>query len=242
MAAAVAGALLAGCGPGADQEPAGSLDQRVAAFVAPTYVHGVPYDEARSLGAAAIPVLIQQLDAPAMAPNRSNILTTLGMIGSDAAADRLRLFLETGSGALPSEEAVLRFDALTAMGYAANVAAGSTTLAYLIGGLELPAWSARVKWTLAFGADPSVRLRQRSVAALGLSGKPEALTALQNLQKASGRAGGGGAGPRGGGRGRGGGGGPDLTPSEQAQLDGAIRSNQFVAANGLSAYYRTFRR
>jgi hypothetical protein len=233
--------LVAGCGSSGGPRPPASPDQAVADFVKPTYPHGVPYDEARQLGAQSVSMLKRLLDDQSMVEDRGNILTVIGMLGSDAAESTLIDYVQAGSGPLKAEEVSLRLDALTALGYAANVATSATTLEYLIGGLDTANWPKRVAWRLASGGDPSARLRQRSMAALGLSGKPEALTALQTLRAQAagpvGRRGGGG-----GGGGRGGAQPPILTPSEQALLDNAIETNQFVSANGLSVYYRRFRR
>lgn len=227
VATIAAGLLATGCGSGGGPRPAPSADQAVRDFVVPTYAHGVPYDDARALGPQAVKILLQLLDEPGMVMNRSNIVVSLGMLGSDPAEQRLIGFIAAGSGPLTADDVSLRLDALTALGYAANVASTATTLDYLIGGLVPDEWASRVKWQLPTKGSPAARLRQQTVAALGLSGKQAALRALQNLEASGGR----------GGRG---GGSPVTTPSEQAQIVEAIKANQFIAANGLSQYYRTF--
>ena len=235
--------LTIACGHADAPPPSGSppasatLEQRVADFIEGTYVHGVPYDEARTLGAAAVPILVGLIKTqPA---DRSNILTVLGMLGGSDAELALKDFVRSGSGNLADEEVELRLDALTALGYAANVATTDATLNYLIGGLQPATWPDLPTWRLPSGGDPSAQLRQRSIAALGLSGKTEALSALQVLLNPppGGAGGGGGGGGRGGGRG----GGPPLTPSEISLLRSAIETNQFIAShapNGLSEYYK----
>ena len=210
-------AVLAACGSVA-QPP--SLDQRVRQFVTASYIHGVPYDEARALGPQAVGILIPLLDDPAMSASRSNIVVTLGILGSDQAEQRIRAFVEDGSGNLSTDDVSARLDGLTALGYAANVAATDATATYLADGLKTDVWVARARWRLPSGDDPVRRLRERTIAALGLSGKPDALRALQNVQASS----------------------PGLTPSEQALVTEAITANQYIAANGLSQYYRTFLR
>jgi hypothetical protein len=195
-------------------------------FVQPTYAHGVPYDRARALGPSAEPILMQMLDEQAMAPHRNNIIVTLGILGSPTAAQRAIATIEAGTGPLPSDEVSLRMDAVMALGYAAYDGASPAPLAYVIGGLDAAAWAPRVKWQLTSGADPADQLRARSIAAAGLSGKPAALLALQNLLAVV----------KGGG-GRGGGGGSSA--GEQALITEAIAANQFIAANGMSKYYQT---
>jgi hypothetical protein len=204
------------------------LPQRVRDFVSASYFHGVPYDAARALGPQAVPILIQLIDDPAMAASRATTVVTLGILGSDQAERRIRAFVETGTGTLSADEVGVRLDGLTALGYSANVATTNDTINYLVDGLNTDRWSDRAKWLLPSGATPSTRLRERTIAALGLSGKPDALRALQALLSAAAAVGRGGS--------------ARLTPSEQALANEAIRANQFIAANGLSQYYRTFLR
>lgn len=216
--------LLAGCG-GDQVTPQPPFDETVRNFVSATYAHGVPYDEARALGAPAEPILLKLLDEPTMAPNRSNIVVTLCMLGSDQATNRVIALIESGSGPLPPDELTLRLDAMMALGYAAHVATTQTALAYLLSGVSHD-WTSRIAWRLTSAVDPSPRLRSSAIAGLGLSAKPEALKALQDLQA------------KGSGGGRGGG-----TPtSEQALIAEAIKANQFIATNGMSRYYETFLR
>jgi hypothetical protein len=124
-------------------------------------------------------------------------------------------------------------NAVTALGYAAYVpvpaAAGSgraAALDYLMKGRFIGTWQGLIHWRLPNGADPSSRLRLRSIAGLGLSGDHTALGALQTLPPPAG--------------GRGGGAGWNAAASEQASIDEAIRTNTYIAANGMSKYYETF--
>lgn len=223
--------VVAGACSGGGSEPPPPPQDPVRAFVEATYPHGVPYGEARALGPGAEPALLQWLDDPAMAPHRSNIAVTLGILGSAQAGARLVTLIESGSDPLPADDVRLRMDAIMGLGYAAYAGTSPAPLRYLLGGLDTSTWAARVHWQLSDKGDPAARLRMQAALALGLSGSPDALSALQNLQSAGG-------GGRGGGRG--GGGGAALTPSEQAAVAEAIRANQFIAANGMDEYYRTF--
>lgn len=226
----VSALLMAGlvvCGCNGRQRPAAppSSGSPVDDFVQVLYPHGVPYAEARALGSAAEPRLRQLLDLPAMAPHRSNIVITLGMLGSGASVDRLIQLIETGNGILSAEEVSLRMDAVMALGYAAYADPNRTTkaLAYLLEGADLARWPPRVHWKLDRGGDAGPRLRDRAIGGLGLSAQPEALRKLQAMQT-----GGGGGGGRGG---------PPPTPAEQARLAEAIKANQYIAANGMNKYY-----
>ena len=212
--------LGAACAP-AQQAPPATLDATVRAFVTPTYAHGVPYDRARNLGAQAVPVLITLIDEPSMRPHRSNIVVTLGILGTGPSIKTVIDTIERGTGALDADEVRVRMDAITALGYAANVSTDPAVLTYLRDGLDTNVWDKRATWRLSDGSNAAARLRNRSVAALGLSGKPDALTALTALDSTIPVRGA----PR---------------SSLKALVEEAITTNQFIAANGLSKYYETF--
>ena len=226
--------LLSGCGqagppappPAAPPAPTATTPEQVIRnFVTPLYAEGIPYDKARALGAQAEPVLIQLLDRQDMSASRGNIVVTLGILGSANAAQHIITFLEAGSGALAPDEARARTDAVIALGYAANGAAGATALNYLLSGADPAYWTPpRIRWTLPGGASPASRLRMRAISALGLSGRPDAHQLLLQLQKTGG----------GGGRG-------SKPSSEQSLIAEAIEANEYIAKNGLSQYYATRR-
>jgi HEAT repeat protein len=205
------------------EPPQKSLDERVHDFVIPTYAEGVPYEKARALGPQAEPILLNLLDRQDLTASRSNIVVTLGILGSPAAVQRIITVLETGVGALAPDEVQTRMDAVVALGYAANVATDATALNYLLSGADVAYWGPpRIKWMLPDGGSAASRLRTRAISALGLSGKSAALQMLQKLQTTGG--------------GRGG-----QTASEQALIAESIETNQYIAKNGLSQYYQTRR-
>jgi hypothetical protein len=209
--------------------PQSQLNTRVRDFVTPTYVHGVPYDDARALGPQALPILEQLLRDPSMVRHRRNIIITIGMIGTPAAQPVLITFVQNGSGELSAQEVSLRVDALLALGYAANTSTDLSELTYLRNGLDNASWAApRVQWTLPGGASPAARLRLQAINSLGLTGKPQADQALVQLQVALKSSGGG----------RGG----APPSSEEALVAQAIQTNQFLLNNSLSAYFKQFPR
>ena len=215
--------LVSGCRqPGSAPD---TVDEAVRKFVTPTYVEGVPYEKARALGPQAEPVLLRLLDRQDMKSSQSNVLVTLGILGSAQAAQRLIAFIEAGSGTLPADEVQTRMHAVIALGYAAHVATDATALNYLLSGADPSHWTPpRIRWTLPDKASPANRLRSRTLSALGLSGKPDALQMLLKLQKT------------------GGGGGRGAPPtSEQALIAESIEANQYIATNGMIQYYRTRR-
>jgi hypothetical protein len=201
--------------------------QTIRNFVTPPYAEGIPYDDARAFGTAAVQDLISLLHEPSMADSRSNIVVTLGMIGGDPAEAELRSVIERGTGKQSQADFSVRLDAQLSLGYAANVATNTNTLTYLIAGLQSGVWDSRVSWQTPEGGVPFPRMRERTIIALGLSGKPQAKVALDDLLSSG----------RGGGRG----GGQALTPSEQAVITEAIKVNQYLANHSLSQYFREYR-
>src|SRR4030095_14469903 len=166
-------------------------------LVEPLYFRGVPYDQARSLGArmGSAAELKSLFNDPTMTDARSNIVVTLGMIGGQEAEDFLKGLVSSGTGKLLDADVSLRLDAQMALGYAANIAPGTDTLVYLIDSLDPSVWDKRLTWQLPSGQTPVPRLQQRSVIALGLSGKDRARVVLQSFLSAprAGRRGGGGS-------------------------------------------------
>ena len=215
--------LLTGCRRGGS--PPKTFDEEVRDFVTPTYAEGVSYETARALGPRAEPILLQLLDRPDMRASRSNIVVTLGIFGSPQAVQRIITTIEAGSGVLPADEVQTRMDAVVALGYAANVAADATAINYLLAGADSAYWTPpRIRWTLPGGGVPADRLRARAISALGLSGKSDAHQMLLTLQKAGG-------GGRGGQPGR-----------EQELIAESIKTNEYIAQNGLTKYYETHSR
>lgn len=222
VAVGLAVLLVTGCRSGGTAQP--TIDETVRNFVTPIYAEGVPYDKARALGPQAEPILLRLLDQPDMRDSRSNILVTLGILGSAQAAQRIVTFIEDATGVLPADDVQPRMDAVVALGYAANVAADATASNYLLSGVDAAFWTPpRIRWTLPDGGSPANRLRARAISALGLSGRTDALQMLQKLQTTGG----------------GGRGGPPT--SEQALIAEAIETNQYIAKNGLSQYYQARR-
>ena len=199
-------------------------------FVTPLYPEGVPYDEARSFGVGAVKELLSLIDEPSMVDSRSNVVVTIGMIGGATAEAALRKVVEQGTGKQSQAQYLLRLDAEMSLGYAANVATTPDTLNYLIAGLQSGVWDSRVLWERPEGGNPFLRLRERTIMALGLSGKPEAKTAMQNLVPGGGRGGRGGRGAS-----------PPLTSSEEAIVNEAIRANDYIATHSLSQYFKDYR-
>jgi hypothetical protein len=155
-------------------------------FVSLPFFHGVPYDGARRLGPAAIPVLVAILADPHAEALWASAATTLGMIGDPQAREPLARFIQTGDGTLSVEGYRAKTCAIMALGYLANASHDAEALAYLLEGAEPAAWGRqKVAWRSSF--EPSSRNRDEALAeiaiiGLALSGQAAAATALRGLE------------------------------------------------------------
>lgn len=216
---------IAGCGAGPTQTPV-AIDAQILGFASATFPHGVPYDRAKQIvrQPQAEGVLLSVVDHPPAGANRATLVVMLGILGTPGATQRVIDTTQAGTGVLAPEEATLRMDAVTALGYAAYVNSDTALLDYLIDGLSATGWPTKVNWKLPDGSSPAPRLRSRAIAALGLSARPQALQVLVNLQTVMF-------------------GGGTPVRSDQALIAEAIRTNQYIAANqpdGMIKYYQAF--
>lgn len=76
----------------------------IRAFVTTRYFHGIPYEEARAYGPAAIPALTEMLHEESLAPYWENIVGTLGYIGDPRAVEVLTSFLSDLKGEVSLNE------------------------------------------------------------------------------------------------------------------------------------------
>jgi hypothetical protein len=164
------------------------------------------------------------LDRPDMRASRSNIVVTLGILGSPQAVQRIITTIEAGAGVLPADEVQTRMDAVVALGYAANVAADATAIDYLLAGAGLGLLDTATDqmdsagWRSAGG--PSARARDQCA---GVVREKRCASRLLQLQKSGG----------------GGGGQPSR---EQELIAESIKTNEYIAQNGLTKYYETHSR
>jgi hypothetical protein len=156
------------------------------AFVATEYIHGVPYTEARALGARAAPVLIKALGDPAFGQWRSNIVVTLGFLGDPGAVDPLMGFLEKTAGEVDDVTFDALLDVPTALGDIARLSGdpkGDLVL-YLQQGAQPPLWQKRnIRWfTPPYEGERLHReLASRSIAGLGRVASGRSIEILTGL-------------------------------------------------------------
>ncbi len=196
----------------------------VREFVRQLYPEGVPYEQAIRLRRGAVKILLEMLRDPREAPYWTNVVTTLGMIGSPEAVDPLISFLEGGgpASALPLAEFRARLAVTPALGYILAKRMNGRALKYLSDGLDPAVWSQRVSWrapTEVMAVTRDIQLTEMTIWGLALSGRAQARAALNNfkatLARESAKYG---------------------TDTEQV-LSEALEAHTIIARAGLSRYY-----
>lgn len=196
-------------------------------FLARTYVHGIPFDEAVAYGPAAVPELIAVLRDPRREAQWNNAAVMLGMIGEPAGVDAVMAFIrDPGQGEVSPARAWARGNAVVALGYAAN-RGHPGALQYLAEGLDPAAWTRRglrgVAATRQAEAGeepegPAELLSELAAAGLALSGRPEARAALEARLRS-----------------------PGLSPGQRRVLQAQLVEHAKVASQGLGRYDREVR-
>jgi hypothetical protein len=197
----------------------------VEEFVQIRFFHGVPFDAARSYGAAGVDPLLVLLQNPKFETAWPNAVTTLGMIGDPRATAPLIAFVSSGDTKLSPDQYRAKTSAVMALGYISNLASDPAALDYLTQGADPVTWQqrTRINWSSPFGgsAQRDARaLAEVSILGLALSGKPAAAATLQDIQRR----------------------GTDAGASPDARRLGALagealREHEKIARLGLQSYY-----
>ena len=157
-------------------------DVAAAEALARTLYHeGVPYAEARELGAADVARLIEMLDDPDEVRHRAQIVEVLGMSGGPGAYDAVaRAAAAAPTGEVDGAIYRTRVAVLVALGHLARSddRALSDLSDAAAPGRGAPAWSYRHLRGPALAA----LLRRSAATALAMSGRPRAKTLLRQLR------------------------------------------------------------
>jgi hypothetical protein len=164
----------------------GTPKPSIVEFVHRTYAEGIPFELASSYTHEDAQRLIAMLENPEEKPYLTNIVVTLGMIADPTAVQPLRSFIEKGEGSIDPQTLRAKTSALIALGYVVNRHKDESALTYLAQGLNPKNWKDKnLKWTLRGTEDAEQRnisLIKASALGLGISGTPEAATALNSAQ------------------------------------------------------------
>lgn len=160
----------------------------VIEFVHKVFIEGVPYEQANRFTLDAVDPLLKLLDEPGKQESRLNVITVLGIIGDRQAWKPIKNAFECGSGELSRQNYAAKLAAPLALGYL--LAKGhdlrdQEIFEYLNTGMNNPGeWSKRVNWRESHDQNDQARnahLTMLTILGLGISGRIEALKALQTL-------------------------------------------------------------
>src|SRR5262249_10742654 len=174
------------------------------------YAEGLPYAEIRRFGPAALPRLRAMLKDAAEREYWSNIAGAIGIVGGPDASETLIGFVDaSGNRALDADSYRAALTAVMALGYVAN-SGDERALSFLAAAARRS--NAPSQHTDSLRLEPST-IGVQAILGLGLSGRPEARTVLEELQRSE-----------------------DASLRERAT--DALRIHKAVASKGLAEYFR----
>lgn len=156
-------------------------------FVTKDYIHGIPYAKAKSFGPQALPELFSMLNDPKYEQFRVNIVATVGMIGDESAFNPLKEYFENQKGEISESTFVsllVVFQSLGHIGQSGN----ADVIAYLAQWTDPGHWKeAGLNFTFQNYRDRAMAevLGRLAIQGLGITGKPEAINILDNLNNSA---------------------------------------------------------
>ncbi|MDT7809757.1 MAG: hypothetical protein QOJ70_3570 [Acidobacteriota bacterium] len=154
-------------------------------FVRQSFFHGVLFEEAsRYRSDRDVATLVSLLNDRAESFYWRNVVAILGMGRNPRATAALIAFIERGSGKLSREEYTAKSAAVISLGYLAG--RDTRALDYLLKSVNPAAWSRRLGWLSPYADQSDTRnlqLTKSAIQALGLSGHPQAMRGLLELQQ-----------------------------------------------------------
>ena len=204
-----------------------TAEMPIEEFARQTFIHGVPYEEARQYRTKedAVSKLLGMLADFKQERYWSNVVVTLCMIGDDRAVDPLIAFVEKGGdGTLSPAHYNAKTSALIAVGYLINKTGNKKALEYLKSHITPTAWKEdKLHWMSPYqplAEQRDVELSTMAILGLALSGHPDGRVALTELKKK----------PRTGAQAM-------FQEQVRSVVDEAIQTNEEIAKGGMSAYY-----
>jgi hypothetical protein len=165
--------------PAAAQAP--SVDLRT--FVTSLHSHGLPYAEAHAYGPQAVPELVAMLWDPSLEPHWTKIVATLGCIEDASAVQPLMDFMRRQQGAISADTFRAVLSVLTAIGQIAY--RGDPAALKIITDFVDPGAYKSYGIGFVYGRYHDAALAEvlgrMDIAALGVSGRPEALALLKGM-------------------------------------------------------------
>jgi hypothetical protein len=156
------------------------------------YVHGIPYADAKSVGAQAIPELVSMLEDPAREEHWTKVVWVLGCIGDPSATGPLVDFLKRQKGEVSVDAFRAALAVLPALGHLAR--AGDAGALEALTSYTEPEARKGAGAGLSFsygryrGASLAEVLGRTAIQGLGIAGTPETLAVLESMDRSDLRA------------------------------------------------------
>ncbi|MEL6863231.1 MAG: hypothetical protein AAFP19_02380 [Bacteroidota bacterium] len=153
-------------------------------FVSGQYIHGISYEKAQSYGTDAVPQLLEMLDNPKYDAARVNIVTVLGYIGEESAWLPLVQYFERQNGEVSESTFISLLVVFQSLGHLSQQG-NPAILQYLAKWTEADQWrrsALRFSHKKYRGQQLGEVIGRLAIQGLGISGRPEALAVLTNLQ------------------------------------------------------------
>lgn len=159
-----------------------SVDLRT--FVTSTYAHGLPYVDAHAYGSDAVPSLVAMLADRSIESHWAKIVVTLGFIEDPSAVQPLMDFMKAQKGEISSDVFRAILSVLPAIGQIAY--RGDPTALQIVTAFVDPGAyrSYGIDFVYSRYHDDAIGevLQRADIMALGVSGRPEALDLLKQMQ------------------------------------------------------------
>ena len=161
------------------QEP--PVDLRT--FVTTLYFHGLPYAKAHAYGPQAVPALVVMLKDSSLEPHWTNIVATLGCIEDASAVQPLIDFMKRQQGEVSVDVFRASLSVLPALGqiaYGGNAEALKIIMDFAVPG-AYKSYGIGFTYGRYHGTALADVLMSMDIMALGVSGRAEALTLLNEM-------------------------------------------------------------
>lgn len=155
-------------------------------FVKQEYIHGIPEEDAKLYGEAALPDLHAMLQSPLYEPYRTNIIATLGAIGSTCSIEPLLNYFQQLEGEISYSTFQSTLSLFQTMGILARTG-NDTPIDFLVPFTNPTYWQESDYFDFTFENYSKKTLghvyARIAMQGLGISGHPKALVTLKELEK-----------------------------------------------------------
>ncbi len=156
-------------------------------FVTREYIHGIPYEEAKAYGAKVLPELITMLNDKTYENHHVNVVSVMGRIGDKTAIKPLMSFLRSQKGEVNYETFITVLSIFQALGF---IAQNNNEALQILSDWSNPDYVQKNGPVISYknykGLEMATLISRLAIQGLGVSGRTEALTLLQDINNPAG--------------------------------------------------------